>query len=212
MIEGVQTYAFYPDLRKHAPSPEYEVDEPAKVVLYLSQRQSLYPAYQDPLYTMSAVPSAAKKDPEKKLALAEAIAGLVNQLEVMTGTAAAPASAAVLLHSIAPVPDEVLAGKRVFVMDDPNRESEFISGADWIAPFSDDLRASNRYTVLSSAKVADLVLQLSFNAGLRVRVLDGSTMKQLWTVDNPKFYYPGFGKKLRRNQAAGTASAFLALR
>jgi hypothetical protein len=211
MIEGVQVSESVLDLHKRAPDTQDTIDYPARVVLYLAQRGAPDPPNQEPVYTISAVPSAAKKDPEKKLAIAETIAGFVTQMEVMAGAPVAPVSAADLLQSTAPVPNKVLTGKRIFVMADSDRQSDFMSGADWVEPFADDLRASNRYTVLPSAQGADLVLQLSFNRGLRVRILDGSTMKQLWTVDDPKFYYPGIGKKLKQNEAAGTASEFLKL-
>jgi hypothetical protein len=206
MVEGVQNYEFVLDLHKRAPNTQDTNYYPAQVVLSL-----LPPGAQEAVYITSIVPATAKKDPEKKLALAEAIAGLTNQLNAMTGTATTQAMGADLLQATAPVPNKVLAGKRVFVRNDPDLESGFFSGADWVEPFSDNLKASNRYTVLSSIQGADLILQLSFNRGLRVRILDGSTMKQLWTVDDPKFYYPGIGKKLKQNEAAGTASEFLKL-
>ena len=205
MVEGVWLYDSELAYGRRGVHTE-EVPENPQVLLNLIDVGS-----QQTLYTLRKAMKLQNKEAMNKLALATAINDLTEQLFTMKGESPTLPSPASLTQATAPVPPAVLTGKHLYVMVNADATVKSSDKAVFLAAFVDTLKASNRFILLPSQKGADLVLETQWSSSHGLLIRDAATMQLLWTASDAIKSYPGHGKTLLRNDAAGTAGVFLGL-
>jgi hypothetical protein len=168
------------------------------------------PGAQQPVYAMTQPAGRGSNVPKGRVAFANSINSITAGLLALNPTSPKLPSADALIAGKGPVPARIPAAKRLYVAADLQNSNG--DPTSLIAPFSAALQTSGRYVLSSTPKGADLVLEVSFDSVMVVRICDPGTQQLLWTLSDPSRNMDSKGKKghLTR-EVAGVAAAFQAL-
>ena len=168
------------------------------------------PGTQQPLYAITQPAGRGSNIPKGKVAFANSINALTAKLLELGSSPPALPSPDALLAGAGPVPARIPAAKRLYVTAD--RKNSAVDPTSTLAPFSAALKATDRYSLVSTSQDADLVLNVSFDTVMVVRICEPGTQQLLWTLSDPSRNIDPKGNKGHLNrEVAGMAAAFEAL-